>query len=379
MKKAIISVILFWIGISFPAWASQPVHWVATEELIYDDNIYLKDKKYGEKKSSVINSLHVGADYRSKLPQSGVTIQAGGLLGGNLYTENPSHNNYVDANGGFTLQNEKWTLSEQILYTSDPANSSLTDRTKRLNNTATVSYQTSHRKPISFGITVQDVFDRYFEGTMHYLNRNRFNSGGQIFYNFTPQTNVFAEYMFSDIVYRGNKQNNSTSHSAGLGIHGQLTGKLSGTAKMTYDMRHYSRDIAHTDNQPDVFGYFAELTWKATSRDTIRLLGERGMEETLYGANRYFVDTFLSLYFRHKINTKWAVSLVVGWEDLRYRTKVLNQKRHDHLYTVRPKVDYAFQDWLIGSVWYQYRIRSSNVNWPDYVSNRAGASIRVLF
>ena len=365
--------------LSSAAWANQPVRWFAAEELLYDDNIYLKDKKYGEKKDSLINHVHVGVDYQGKLPQKAMQLQAGALVGGNLYSKNPSHNNYLDAAGSVRLQGEKLDLSESVLYTSEPADSSLTERTKRLNNTVSFSYQTSHKRKISFGVSLQDQFDRYFANNMKYLNRNRVNAAAQLFYNFTPRTYAFAEYMFSDIVYQGNQENNSISHSAALGLTKKLSGKVTGTVKVTYDARRYSHKIPHADNQPDLVGYYAEILWKPTSRDIISLSGDRSMEETLYGTNRYFIDTFVSIYMRHQLNTKWAASLVVGWEDLRYTKAVTSHKRHDTLYTVRPSIEYNFKQWLIGSVWYQYRIRHSNEKWPEYVNNKMGMQVKVLF
>ena len=360
-------------------WAGQPLRWMVTEELVYDDNIYLKKNGSDEKKSSLINAIHVGADYRGKLPQSSMQLSAYALAGGNLYTENPHHNNYIDAAGGLALQGEKLQLSDQIIYTSDPADSSLTERTKRLSNVAHLFYQTSHKKRISFGVIAEDLFDHYFEQDMHYLNRNRVNTGAQIFYNFTPRTNVFAEYIFSDIAYRGNHENNSHSHSADLGLHSQLANKLFAAAKLTYDMRRYSHRIAHADNHPDLLGYYAQLTWKPTLRDEISLSGERRMEETLYGANRYYVDTFLALELKHKLDHKWTASLQLAWENMRYRQVVTTHKRLDVLYTLRPRLDYAFEDWLIGSVWYQYRIRNSNESWADYTSNKIGCTLKVIF
>ncbi|MBR3632496.1 MAG: outer membrane beta-barrel protein, partial [Elusimicrobiaceae bacterium] len=332
-----------------------------------------------EKKDSIINSVHLGVEYQGKLPQKATQFHAGATVGGNLYTENPSHNNYVDAAGNIGLQGEKLALEESILYTSEPADSSLTARTKRLNNTVSVSYQTSHKRKISFGVSLQDLFDRYFARDMKYLNRNRVNAAAQLFYNFTPRTYAFVEYMFSDIVYQGNQENNSISHSAALGLTKKLSGKVTGTAKITYDARRYSHKIPHADNEPDLVGYYAEILWKPTSRDLISLSGERSMEETLYGTNRYFIDTFISVYMRHQLNAKWAGSMVVGWEDLRYTKAVTTHKRHDSLYTVRPSLEYNFKQWLIGSVWYQYRIRSSNEKWPDYVSNKIGCNLKVIF
>ena len=384
MKK--LSVLVLAALFALPAFAAKPVQFIVTEDITYDDNIYLKDKSYskenptyGKVQESFINTTRVGANYSGQLPQSDLTLKAGALVGYNAYTEKPSKNNYWDALGNVELANENIKVGDRLLYTSDPANNELTDRYKRMNNSAYASFKTTNKKLFSVGLSVGDIFDRYFDGKMEGLNRNRFNAGAQVYYNFNTKTNLFVEYMFSDIVYKTNGDNNSTGHTVGLGINGQIAPKVTGTAKVTYAMRDYSHDLAGYENKPDLFGYYAALTWKATAQDTVRLSGERKMEETLYGMNRYFADSLVSLYGQHKFNSKWAVGLTLGYEDMSYARYTEGQKRHDNLYTLRPQVDYMFKDWLMGSLWYQYRGRHSNSQKFEYDSDKVGISLKALF
>ena len=377
MKK--LTVLALVALFALPAFAAKPVQFIATEDITYDDNIYLKDKAYGQKKDSFISTTRVGANYKGQLPGSDMVLKASALVGYNAYTEKPSVNNFWDALGNVELANENIKVGDKLLYTSDPANSELTDRYKRLNNNAYASFKTTNKKLFSVGLSVEDIFNRYFDGKMEYLNRNRLNAGAQVFYNFNTKTNLFVEYMFSDIAYKTNKDNNSTGHTIGFGINGQVAPKVTGTAKITYAMRDYDHEIAGTDKHPNLLGYYAALTWKPSTRDTVRLSGERRMEETLYGTNRYFADTLVSLYGQHKFNTKWAASLTLAWEDLNYARYAGDKKRNDNIYTVRPQVDYMFKNWLMGSLWYQYRTRESNVKSVKYDSNKVGVSIKALF
>ncbi|MBO7238745.1 MAG: outer membrane beta-barrel protein [Elusimicrobiaceae bacterium] len=384
MKKltAFVLVALF----ALPAFAARPVQFVVTEDITYDDNIYLKDKSYskenpgyGEVQESFISTTRVGANYNGKVPGSDFALKAGALVGYNAYTEKPSKNNYWDALGNVELANENIKVGDSLVYTSDPANNELTDRYKRMRNTAYASLKTTNKKLFSVGVAVDDIFDRYFDAAMEGLNRNRFDASAQLFYNFNTKTNLFVEYTFSDIVYKVNQVNNSTGHRVGFGINGQVAPKVTGTAKVTYALRDYSHDIAGAENHPDLFGYYAALTWKATAQDTLRLSGERQMEETLYGTNRYFADTLIALYGQHKFNSKWAAGLTLGYEDMSYSRYVGNNKRHDNLYTIRPQLDYMFKDWLMGSLWYQYRGRHSNSQRFEYDNNRVGVSLKALF
>ena len=384
MKKTAILVLAALFAV--PAFAANAVKVMVSEDVTYDDNIYLKDKAYsknhptyGEKKGSFISTTRGGVNYQSLIPSTDLGVKAGAIVGYNAYTEKPSHNNFWDATGAVEVANEQLKLGDRLLYTSDPANSELTDRYKRMSNTAYASYKTTNKKLFSLGLTVDNIFDRYFDGEMDYLNRNRFNAGAQVYYNFNTKTNVFVEYLFSDIVYQSVNQSNSVGHRMGLGINGQIAPKVTGTAKLTYDMRDYSHDLGNAENHPDLLGYYAALTWQASERDTVRLSGERKMEETRYGDNRYFADTLVALYGQHKFNSKWVAALTLGWEDMAYSRYVGGKKRQDNLYTVRPQVDYVFKEWLMASLWYQYRGRHSNSQRFEYDSNKVGVSVKALF
>jgi hypothetical protein len=388
MKKT--AILVFAALFAVPAFAANAVQFMVSEDVTYNDNIYLKDKdyskvnpKYGEKKSSFISTTRAGANYKAQIPTTDLDVKAGAMVGYNAYTEKPAHNNYWDATGAVEVANEQIKLGDRLVYTSDPANNELTELHKRMSNNAYASYKTTNKKPLGLGLSVGDTFDRYFEATMSYLNRNRFDAAAQVYYNFNTKTNVFVEYLFSDIVYQNTNIGNSVGHRAGVGINGQIAPKVTGTAKLTYDMRDYEHDWGNAENHPDLLGYYVALTWKPSTRDTIRLSGERKMEETRYadttGYNRFFADTLVALYGQHKFNSKWSASLTLGWEDMAYDRYVGGKKRQDNLYTVRPQVDYVFKEWLMASLWYQYRTRHSNSQRFEYDNNRAGISLKALF
>ena len=375
MKKAV-AFLFAAMFVAIPAAAEKPFHLTASETISYDDNIYLTDK---DTKDSMISTTRVGADYKAQIPSTSLKLTADAGVGYNAYTEDHNRNNYWEALGGFGIFNDNLKLGDRILYTSDPANSSLTQRKKRLNNTGYFSYQTSREKMFGLGFSALDSYDRYFESDMQYLTRNRLNLGAQVFYNMTAKTQFFVEYMFSDITYKANKYNNSIGNRLGLGVNGHIASKITGTAKVTYDMRDYDHSLDGADDYNDLLGYFVALTWKPTTRNTIRLSGERKMEETLWNVNRYFADTLVSLYGSHKLTDKLTAAVTVSWENMAYAKKVQNTKRDDNLYVVRPEIDYQFKEWLSAGVWYQFRTRHSNWNTADYDSNKAGAFIKAIF
>ncbi len=379
MKKAVVPFLIA-MFVAAPVFAQNAIRFAASETLSYDDNIYLTDKNT---KDSFISSTRLGADYKAPIPSTGLTLMADAGVGYNAYTEDHSRNNYWEAMGGFGIANDQFKIGDRVLYTSDPANSSLTQRKKRLNNTGYISYVTSREKMFGIGFLAEDSYDRYMQSEMQYLTRNRLNLGAQLYYNMTAKTNFFVEYVFSDITYKDNKTSNSIGNALGVGVNGHIASKITGTAKVTYNMRDYDHSIAGADDYNDLFGYYVALSWKPTTRNVVRLSGERRMEETLFGDasgyNRYFTDTVLSLYGSHKLSDKLTASLTVSWENMAYAKRVANTKRDDNLWTFRPQVDYQFKDWLSAGVWYQFRTRHSNWNTADYDSNKAGIFAKATF
>ncbi len=387
MRKASVLLLLLALVVAMPATAEKPLHFTASETVTYDDNIYLTDKNT---KHSFISTTRAGAEYKALIPSTGLHLTADAGAGYNAYTEKHNKNNYWEALGGFGIANDQLKLGDRVLYTSDPANNSLDERKKRLNNTGYFSYVTSHEKMFGLGFLASDSFDRYFDSDMQYLNRNRLNLGAQLYYNMTAKTHFFAEYIYSDIDYQESKGkiNNSHSHNIGLGVDGQIASKVTGTAKITYDMRDYEQNAEGYDKYNNLLGYYVALTWNPTSRDVLRLSGARRMEETRYGFNRYFDDTLVSLYGAHKLTDKFTVSLNLAWEDMDYAKKYNGKKRHDNLWTIRPELDYQFKEWLSAGVWYQLRLRDSNARRAsgiykgqefDYTSNKVGVFVKATF
>ena len=380
MKKLVIIALA--AVVAFPAFAQQkPLTLMAQETVSYDDNIYLK--KGNDKKDSFISTTRVGADYKAQLPASGLTLHGTALVGYNAYTEKPSKNNYWDALGKAELYNKQFKIGDQILYTADPANNAQTDREKRMNNKGYISYVTSTEKMFGLGLLAEDVYDHYDSTRMNYLNRNRVNLGAQLYYNMTAKTNFFVEYLFSTIDYKTNRNSDSTGNRLGAGVNGQISSKVTGTAKVTYDMRNYNHDLQNAKNNVDLVGYYAELEWTPSTKNKIRLSGERALQETLWASNRYFKDTTIALYGAQKLTDKLTASLTLMWDLMDYDSQVNGKKRSDDVYSIRPQVDYQFKEWLSAGVWYQYRTRTSNFDKGnmdyEYENNKAGIFVKALF
>jgi hypothetical protein len=378
MKKLFLPLVL--VLAASVAFAQQtPVKFMASENIGFDDNIYLTEN---DKKSSFISTTRVGADYGVQIPNSALLFNANAMAGYNAYTHNASNNNYWDVIAGLNLKNNYFTVGNNCLFTSDPANNELTDRARRINNRAYLEAVTSKEKMFGAGVTFADTVDYYTQdiNNVKDLNRNRIDAGAQFYYNMSPKTNFFVEYVYNSIAYSNDKLlNDSQGGSVAAGVKGQISPKVTGTAKVSYDYRDYADNKPGTNNFNSLLGYLVSAKWQVSSQTEIGISGNRSMEETSYINNRYFVDTALALSGSQKFYDRYTASLTVAYENMRYpNADTSGGKRSDDLYTLRPALDYQFLDWLSAGAWYQFRTRKSDRSY-DYDNNRVGVFVKGIF
>ena len=376
MKRSIFLTFVF----AFVALAvnASELKFMASQDLSYDDNIYLTN---GNRIGSGISSTKVGALYDLIVPNSSLKGTFSAVGGYNAYTKHNGDNGYWDALVNAEVSNNIFKVGNRFLLTSDPANAELTERKQRINNNVYASIRTSSYKKLSLGLKVSDEINKYtVGGSIQDLDRNRVNVGAGVYYNVSEKTSLLAEYTYTALAYNSNENNNSRGGIVALGVEGQVAPKITGEAKATYNYRDYTHELTGYDNYADLFGYNVALAWEPTTQNLIRLSGERTFEETVYTNNRYFVTTGVKLYASQKIMKKFTAGVTLGYENLSYDKAVAGIERSDDVYTVRPEVDYQFKEWLSAGVWYQYRKRASNAGADNfYLNNRVGVFVKAIF
>lgn len=373
MKRLTLLTCLFvFVGLA----NASDLKFIASEEIKYDDNIYLTKS---DKKDSFISTTRLGALYGMQVPNSSLKANFAAIGGYNAYTEDNGKNGYWDALVQADLANENMSLGDIFVLTSDPANAELTDRAKRINNIAYFNYITSKKKMFSFGVKLSDIYTKYLKDEWEGLNRNRLNLGAGVYYNLSEKTSFFLEYTYTILSYQKNDDSDSKGGTVALGVEGQIAPKIKGTAKATYNYRDYDKSLAGYKNYADLFGFDVSLAWEPTTRNLVRLGAHRNFEETIFTNNRYFVLTGVELYASQKVVEKVTLSLTLGYDNLAYPEEAYGVKRSDDLYTIRPEIGYQIKDWLSSGIWYQYRKRDSNISSVEYDNNRAGIYLKATF
>ena len=357
---------------------ASDLKFMASEDISYDDNIYLTN---GNRIGSGISSTKLGALYDLAIPNTSLKGKVVAIGGYNAYTKHNGDNGYWDALVDAELGNKAFNVGDVFLLTSDPANAELTERKQRISNNFHASFRTSAYKKLSLGFKVSDQLTKYtVGGSVQDLNRNRVNVGAGVYYNVSEKTSLLAEYTFTSVAYNSNHNNNSNGGIIGLGVEGQLAPKVTGEAKVTYNYRNYTHEVAGYDDYADLFGYNLAVAWEPTTQTLLRLSGERTFEETIYTNNRYFVSTGIKLFASQRIMDKFTAGLSLAYENLYYAKEVASVKRSDDVYTIRPEISYQFKEWLSAGVWYQYRRRATNAGADIfYFNNRIGAFVKAIF
>lgn len=368
MKKVIVCLALF-LGFS-NVYSSGNLKYSILESLMYDSNIYQTNENLV---GSGISSTQLFIDYLSQIPNSALKLGLGANVGYNAYTENSSKNNYMNAGLNVSLKNDYFRFYDNFIYTSEQASNALTERSERISNEVLFSFRTRMEKMLSIGVVVSDVVDHYLRSEADSLSRNRLNAGLQFFYNISPKTSIFVEDIVSFTNYEKSDVNNSTENSLALGIDGNVTAKLSGNIKVSYDKRDYVRDNVESTN---LFGYVAQLVYEPTSMTSVTIVGKRKMEETTYDQNRYYIGTGGNLLVTKKFLRKFDTSLMLSYENMMYPYGL---NREDNFYRVRPSVSGQLLEKFLVTVWYQFKNRQSNIEDMRYSDNMVGLDMKFTF
>ncbi|MBN1365327.1 MAG: outer membrane beta-barrel protein [Syntrophaceae bacterium] len=219
---------------------------------------------------------------------------------------------------------------------------------------------------------------------LHDFIRNMY--GGAFYYRFTPKTNIFLEYSFSDIDYDYGDINDNYNHMAYIGLSFDPTAKIRGYAGFGWDMKIYKNwDASRDDDSLSIFSTKVDLSYIATDFDQIKLSAIRVIEEDIDTLKAY-TDTNLTLDWKHVFGWNEKISMITfmgyGNYDYNYADTDVDgtiKTRQDDFWKAGIGFDYALQPWLNLSLNYGYRRHYSNYKRYDYSENRVLSSVNVKY
>lgn len=339
----------------------------ASNEISFEDNIYLTPES---EKASLIITPKVGAEYFGRIPESTMEGDIYATAGYHSYSYMPEKNSFPDALIHTHFKNDFFELGDRYIYSSDPASLEITERAKRYKNLVFFSLRTDPRNAIGFGVKAHDTLDYYTSTPFKFLrhfNRNCISLYGLMYYNFSPLTNVFVEYGHHERHYYIDKENNSKGTSIALGMEGLISPVIEAKAKVSYAFRDYRFKLPDAINYTNTLGFNVTVDWKPRSKNEVKIMAQRYLEETVYGENRFFTAFDASIYALHKFTDKYFVSLQFGYHLLDYARVIEGTQRYDNLYSIRPEFGYQFKDWLLAGIWYRHTKRNSTLYAADYL------------
>lgn len=235
---------------------------------------------------------------------------------------------------------------------------------------------------ISLKAEISNFYLNYKEIDDAFLNRddNALSLFG--YYKLTLRTSFFLEYRYIDVQYRdtlASFKDNTQDFIYG-GINWIATEKTSLLFKLGYQQREYGNGKINTISENsetsnnDSLSFELGVHYQVTDKTKILLTGYQAIGETdstvaldkkVLGARLGYEQEFLENF--------------IGMFDLSYENskynQLIGQKRDDDRFTVRPALQYVFNDWLMAELSYKWENRTSTDEIFEYNSNTVSFSL----
>jgi len=178
----------------------------------------------------------------------------------------------------------------------------------------------------------------------------------------TPKTRFLFEYSYDKITYPKalTAFNNYYKNKYWCGVGGNITRKLSGTAKFGYETVKYYK----TGKEYRNFPAYADLFFKATRRNMFIFTAMREI-----GTSNYVDEgngDFLSLTFGDRIQLS---SRIKFYGAFRYSKSKYGRGDEQFIYDYPLEFVYDFQKWLSGHIKYEYQFAKSDQDYYKYSNN----------
>lgn len=294
------------------------------------------------------------------------------------HTTNDSDRHTASLIGNFNFTRFATRFREEFRRTDDFPTTELTRRIKRNENVlgGGLDYDVFGRWGLGFDVTWENF--NYLRSDFDFLDRNTYTYATNLYYRITAKTRAFGEYDFVREIYESDKTRDTNRHRGLLGVRGDLTERLSLTAKGGYERILFQSSERSGQDQENVV-VSLEGNYRPVERLGIGLILTRRFEPSTFANNAQFGTSMATLILTYAFTSKITVIPRGFFGVDNYRQSSLNidrqEKRLDYNYGGGLTVQYRLQKWIRLEGSYDFSRRDSNFNSNDYDDNRVSFAV----
>jgi polysaccharide biosynthesis protein VpsM len=209
--------------------------------------------------------------------------------------------------------------------------------------------------------------------------KNRMDNGFDLYgyYIYSVKTSFFLEDKYVDVQYDTGTQYDNKQNFIFGGMKWDTTEKLAFLGKAGVQKRNFDSNQTELGRQKDYSGLALDVQtlYKFTEKTQFSLDMYRTSEETdsTLASGKNVLGTTLS--YKQKFNDKISASMGFTYEDADY-AQLVDQKRDDAMFALRPAAQYLFREWLMGEISYVFEKRDSTDDLFDYKTNTIFANLK---
>lgn len=185
---------------------------------------------------------------------------------------------------------------------------------------------------------------------------------------YTEKSSFFINYDYVHVSYHDAfKEKNNEQHFIYVGWNWLSTAKTNLLVKLGYQKKKYD-DNSKFKKNPDKFAFELQGTHDFTPKTKLLAVIFRKMEETDSFVASGKTVLGLWLKFTHDFSQRTSARVDFKYENADY-DQLIDVKRVDDRYFIRPSVQYIFNDWFMGALSYSFDTRDSTDGLFDYNTN----------
>jgi polysaccharide biosynthesis protein VpsM len=284
-----------------------------------------------------------------------------------------------DLNTGIALDFDKYTfdVNNRFQFTSDRAGTEFTNRVLRKINTfdAVMGW---HFNKIDFDTGYRFYMVDYLSDTLksidYYTNEGWITGYVQV----APKTQALLEFNYKNLQYPDASGRNANAYAILTGVRGQITGKVSGTAKIGYKYKDYN-----SSTQKDYSNYVAgiDLYYDMSQRVDMTFSYYRQPYESTYSNNNYYIGDHFRYNIKYDLGKNFTAILDAFWLHNNYKNAGVGEanKRKDNEWQLAPRLEYKWKEFMVIGGGYKFHQRESNIGSRRYDQHVVNADITLMF